>query len=275
MSRARESTLIWTVADDLPQAVDDLRRDWSTRRTPAWAIDSALPDRATLTWEHFQTLPPDQQACFAALLRAETAIAGNAIVGVHLPNRAATLGHAEAALANAQQIRNDLETGTGVWQTTEAGRAVRDLTQARAAREQAEWTADQADRWLDRRAARKEAGVWAQREVDAQQQWEIHVAPTINRLDEAIALHRACLERGAERFDHREAASRAVIDQVLEQQRHETSLAQRVAAERDHLDGLPSAAEIRRAAMRTERLPGFARAAEHPPSRERSPGIEI
>ena len=38
MSRARQSTHVWTVADDLPQAVDDLRRDWSTPRTPTWAI---------------------------------------------------------------------------------------------------------------------------------------------------------------------------------------------------------------------------------------------
>ena len=112
MSRARQSTHVWTVADDLPQAVDDLRRDWSTRRTPTWAIDTGLPDRATLTRERFQALPPDQQARFAALLHAETAIAGHAIAGIRLPDRAATLGQAEAALANAQQARKDLETGT-------------------------------------------------------------------------------------------------------------------------------------------------------------------
>jgi ATP-dependent exoDNAse (exonuclease V) alpha subunit len=43
MSRARQSTHVWTVADDLPQAIEDLRRDWSTQRTPTWAIDTALP----------------------------------------------------------------------------------------------------------------------------------------------------------------------------------------------------------------------------------------
>ena len=32
-------------------------------------------------------------------------------------------------------------------------------------------------RWRDRHAARKETAVWAQREVDAQQRWETHVAP--------------------------------------------------------------------------------------------------
>jgi hypothetical protein len=41
MSRARQSTHVWAVADDLPQAADDLRRDWSTSRTPTWAHSNA------------------------------------------------------------------------------------------------------------------------------------------------------------------------------------------------------------------------------------------
>ena len=142
MSRARQSTHVWTVADDLPQAVDDLRRDWSTPRTPTWALDTALPDPATLTRERFQALPSDQQARFAALLHAETAMAGDAIAGIGLPDRAATLGQAETALAHARQARADLDTGGGVWQDSDAGRAVRDLAQARQARQQAERAAE-------------------------------------------------------------------------------------------------------------------------------------
>ena len=95
MSRARQSTHVWTVADDLPQAADDLRRDWSTRRTPGWAIDAALPDPATLTRELFHALPSDQQARLAALFQVETAIAGDAIIGIGLPDRAAALGQAK------------------------------------------------------------------------------------------------------------------------------------------------------------------------------------
>jgi hypothetical protein len=79
MSRARESTHVWTVADDLPQGLDDLRRDWSTTRTPTWALDTALPHPASLTRENFQTLSSDQQARVAALLHAETALAGHAV----------------------------------------------------------------------------------------------------------------------------------------------------------------------------------------------------
>jgi hypothetical protein len=113
MSRARQSTHVWTVADDLAQAVEDLRRDWSTRRTPTWAIDTPLTEPATLTRESLQALSSEEQARVAALLHAETAIAGDAITGIGLPDRAATLGQVEAVLAHVQQARTDLDSGTG------------------------------------------------------------------------------------------------------------------------------------------------------------------
>ena len=275
MSRARQSTQVWTGADDLAQAVEDLRRDWSIQRTPAWAIDTGLPDRATLSRERFQALPSDQQARFAALLHAETAVAGEAIVGIFMPDRAATLGQAEAALAQARQARADLEAGCGLWQATEVGRAVRDLAQARQARQQAEQAADYGARWRDRHAARKETGVWAQRELDAQQCWEAHVAPSISRLDEEISRHQASIDQAANRFEYRQTACRAVIDHGLEEQRHARKLAERVDAERNHLDGRPSAAEIRLAVMRAEQSKAFARAFDHQPPAPRSPVIEI
>src|SRR3954453_19252970 len=43
MSRARLHTTVPVVADDLAQAVEDLRRDWSTERRPRWAIDTGMP----------------------------------------------------------------------------------------------------------------------------------------------------------------------------------------------------------------------------------------
>ncbi len=274
MSRARQSTHVWTVADDLPQADDDLRRDWATPRTPTWAIDTALPDPGALTRERFQALRSDQQARVAALLHAGTAISGDAIVGIGLPDRAATLGQAEAAVAQACQARADLETGSGVWQDSEAGRAVTDFARARQAREQAERAAEQGARWRDRHAARKEAEVWAQREIDARQRWQAHVAPTITRLEQEIALHQTTLDRAANRFEHRRAATRIVIDHGLEQKRYARNLGQRIGAERDRLDGLPSA-EIRRAATQRDQVNGLAPASQHEPPAPRSPGIEI
>jgi hypothetical protein len=250
------------------------RQNWSTRRTATWALDSALPDRATLTRESLRALPSDQQARVAALLHAETALAGDAIMGIGLPDRAATLGQAETAPAQVQQARADLDTGISLWQAAEAGRAVRDLAQARQARQQAQWAADHGTWWRDRHAARKEAGVWAQRELDAQQGCETQVAPNIARLDREIALHQTRLDRAANRFEHRQAASRAVIDYGLEQQRCARNPAERLGAERHHLDGLPSAAETRQAAIQRQQLKGFAPSRHQPPA-PRSPGIEM
>jgi hypothetical protein len=255
--------------------VDDLRRDWSTTRTPIWALDTALPQPTSLTRERFQALSSDQQARVASLLHAETALAGDAVVGIGLPDRAASLGQAEAALAQARQAREDLDTGSGVWQNTEAARAVRDLAQARQACQQAEHAAEVGARWRDRHAARKEAVVWAQREVDAEQRWEAHVAPLISRLDQEISRHQASLDGAANGFDRRLAASQIVIGHGLEQQRQASNLAHRLAAERNHLDGLPTAAAVRRAAMQRQQLQGFASGPLHQAPVSRSPANEL
>jgi hypothetical protein len=54
----------------------------------------------------------------------------------------------------------------------------------------------------------------------------------IARLDHEIDLHQSTLEGAAHRFEHRQAASRAVISHGLEQQWHAANLAQRLDAER-------------------------------------------
>ena len=43
MSRAREHTSVYVVADSLDQATDDLRRKWGTDRRLGWVIDTGTP----------------------------------------------------------------------------------------------------------------------------------------------------------------------------------------------------------------------------------------
>jgi hypothetical protein len=275
MSQARESTHVWTLADDLPQAVDDLRRDWSTQRTPTWAIDTALPNPGTLGREHLQALTSRQQAHFAALFQAEKTIAGSAVAGIRLPDRAATLGQAEQALEAARQARVDLDTGSGVWTGTDAGRAVRDLAEARANRQRAEWTAEHGTRRRDRHAGRKDATYWVRLEADAQQRCTAHVAPEIARLDQEIVGHQATIDHAASRLERRQAATQTVLQDGHEQRWQASRFADRIAAERDHLDGVPSAADIRRAALRRERLRSVGLTPQHEPPALQAPGIEI
>ncbi|MGH9266320.1 MAG: ATP-dependent DNA helicase, partial [Acidimicrobiales bacterium] len=48
MSRARERTMLYPVADDLEQAVEDLGRSWSASRRIGWAIDRAVPSNDSM-----------------------------------------------------------------------------------------------------------------------------------------------------------------------------------------------------------------------------------
>jgi len=43
MSRARDTSHIYVVADDLDQAADDLRREWGTERRQRWILDTDTP----------------------------------------------------------------------------------------------------------------------------------------------------------------------------------------------------------------------------------------
>ncbi|MBO0747409.1 MAG: AAA family ATPase, partial [Acidimicrobiaceae bacterium] len=274
MSRARESTHVWAVADNLPQAVDDLRRDWSTRRTPTWAIDTALPDLATLRREDSRVaLRSDQQAHFAALLHAERVVSGNAVAGIGLPDRAATIGQAEQALEAARQARRDLETGSGVWASTEVGRVVRDLAEARTARQRAESTSEHGDRRRDRRAGRRDAAEWARRETAAQQRFDAIATPEIVELDKQLARHEADLNEAAARYDRRRVASTTVIEHGFGEQRQARRLAERITAERSKLDGVASGAESRQVVSWPR--PGHGWAAQPELPTQMSPGIEL
>ncbi len=245
------------------------------QRTPTWAIDTALPNPATLDREHLRALTSNQQAHFAALFQAEKAIAGSAIAGIRQPDRAATLGQAEQALEAARQARVDLDIGSGVWTGTEAGRAVRDLAEARANRQRAEWTAEYGTRRRDRHAGRHEAAYWVRLEADAHQRCIAHVAPEIARLDQEIGRHQATIDHAANRLKRREAATQAVLQDGHEQRWQASRFADRITAEHDHLDGAPSATDIRRAVLRREQLRSVGLTPQHESPALQAPGIEM
>ena len=89
MSRARDETHAWVVADDTEQAAEDLRRDWSTSRTPTWAIDAGLPAFASLTKEAAAALTDRDRASLIALVRAQAQLTAERVVQ---PSRPSTAG---------------------------------------------------------------------------------------------------------------------------------------------------------------------------------------
>jgi hypothetical protein len=73
MSRAREASRVYVVADDIAMSAEDLRRDWQRERRPTWAIDTGLPATADLTPETVAAMTPEEKARAVAIAHAETA----------------------------------------------------------------------------------------------------------------------------------------------------------------------------------------------------------
>ena len=60
MSRARDRTTVYAVADDLEQVETDLRREWGTERRQRWAIDTGTPMTDLLEVENSYAVAPTE-----------------------------------------------------------------------------------------------------------------------------------------------------------------------------------------------------------------------
>jgi hypothetical protein len=155
MSRAREGTHVWVVADEPGQAREDLARDWSSERRPIWAIGTGLPEVAGLDRVALAALPVAERVRAAAVSGARARMAADALRSVLPLGPGPRLGQAKATLARLHCERTDLESGTGAHALTEAGLAAAGLRVALAALQLAEQAAQGSGRWRDRHAARR------------------------------------------------------------------------------------------------------------------------
>jgi conjugative relaxase-like TrwC/TraI family protein len=238
MSRARQSTHIWTVADDLPQAVEDLSRDWSDRRAPTWAIDLGQPASQKPGVDQPDGPTPEQQIRLTALLSAESAIAAKAIGDLRRPDRQEAIEQARAQLERLRQQRADLDHGRGAYHDSDAGRAVRDLSEAKRAGEHARREAEHAAGWRQRRAAAKQASDWSAHEADAIQRRQTHYLPEAARLDHQIGQCQNSIADLVARADKERAGYRAALKATSEQAGTRNKLTRAIGAYRDHLDGI-------------------------------------
>ncbi|MGO9659493.1 MAG: hypothetical protein ACLQVK_08710 [Acidimicrobiales bacterium] len=207
MSRAREATHAWVVADD---PAEDLRRDWSARRTPTWALGTCLP--TTTLREAVVSMANPGQARVVALPLARSRVTDNATAQLQPVDLAPELSKARAALRHVEQARVDLLAGRGAYLGTEAGQAVSDLARAEAGLAAARRAAENGSHWWGRRAEAKEAAAWAERHADARRRWLDHVAPEAARLDAAIGLRRDEVERLNASVERQAARSAGVTD---------------------------------------------------------------
>ena len=213
MSRGRQANTVHVVADDLDQAAEDLRRDWTVDRRARWAIDSGTPATEPLTVEGDPGAPAGMRA---ALRHARLQAERHAITAAIPPDPSPQLAHIDRQLAELRRDRTHLLTGQGRYALTPEGDAARRLLHARQQHLAADRHAETETGWRDRRHWRKEAARWADEETAAEAAHARTVAPETERLDEAVQnlgtrrdeLDAARRERNAWLADHPEATRR-------------------------------------------------------------------
>jgi AAA domain len=193
MSRARGPSIVHAVADDLDQAIEDITHDWSLDRNQQWitrtaaiGVDASLRAR------------PDDPDTRRARLVAELA----ALDRVGPPAVRADLTAARDALDRLHRARQALESGTGRWVHSPAGRAARKLAEARQECQIAERRLQLAERGRQRRHWLRLAQVAGTAELQAQHAWTRHAKPVADRLDRRIgaAEHRVADLESQETF---------------------------------------------------------------------------
>jgi ATP-dependent exoDNAse (exonuclease V) alpha subunit len=241
LSRAREESHVYVVADDLSQAKDDLRREWRRERRPTWAIDTGLPGSGELTRERVDQLSCDERARVAALYGAAGRAERTALVMALDANPNAEIATVMAAKADLEQTRSDLLGGNGALADTAAGQAARALHHAEREAREARWRTERTEGVFARRRARKEETAAQRRLEQAKDRWQKVGEPTLHRLDQQITQHRTRADelvaererRAAYQAAHPELARRA--DQLYRGLR---GMDAAVSRQRDDLDGV-------------------------------------
>jgi conjugative relaxase-like TrwC/TraI family protein len=164
MSRAREWTELYLVADDLDQAREDLARSWQRERRERWAIDTGVPQPDVATRK-----PPEPAALRKLALQAERDALRVAIPNSLEPH----LKMAESELRRANWDLENLRRDRGWRSEGELGDAAGELRWARQYAWDNERTAEnKALGWRMRRDARHQAVEWAERVTSAEARLE-------------------------------------------------------------------------------------------------------
>jgi len=111
MSRAQHASSVYVVADDLDQARADLGRDWAVRRTPVWAIDSALPGPQQLKSDPQAV---GERAAIVALRHVHDGLLAAATEPGRPPAPTKQAEEARAALAQARRHLAELADPAGL-----------------------------------------------------------------------------------------------------------------------------------------------------------------
>jgi hypothetical protein len=186
LSRASEHTRVYATADNLEQAVDDLKADWAEARQQRW-----ISDTSAHRGEHPEPVRAEPEP--------PTAVQPT-------PFSPAPAARLRALTADY----HDLQAGSGRWEHTPEGAAARAVQQARAQLRDAQRCAVDANlRRRDSRKATKSVDSLAATLNEAERRWSRVYEPIAEQLREQITATR-------HEVDHaRITESRQILDRHL------------------------------------------------------------
>jgi hypothetical protein len=127
MSRARQRSSVYVVADSLEQATEDLVREWGTDRRLGWVIDTGTPMTNPLDAENSRSVArPMRDALRHGRLVAER----DAILAVIPPDPSAEIRAVELQRSRLDKERDELAKGTGRYRAHPVAQAIRTLAGA-------------------------------------------------------------------------------------------------------------------------------------------------
>ena len=249
MSRARESSHAYLVADNLDQAIEDLAREWSAERRMGWATDIGSPVAAP-TVDGVAGRPDLAGARTAALAHACLSATTEARRDALPKNPSLEIAAVNGRMRDLRELRRALERGERVWADTEAGRAARGVIEARRELARSASMSERAG-WRQRRSHRKQVDMWSEKEAEALGRWVKHGAPHAERLEKELARGEmqigelaSCRERGVERLHEHQERSRGSARKVGD-------LEHDLDACRNRLDGIEPRAVSRQTTERS------------------------
>jgi len=201
MSRAKDRSTVYVVADSLEQATEDLVREWGTDRRLGWVIDTGTPLTDPHEVERSRVVPrPTRDALRRGRLVAER----DAILAVVPPDPAAEIRAAELQRRRLEEEREDLATGTGRYRDHPVAQALRDLRSAESDIARLERNlAGPGQPWKQRRAWRAQLERSTPKLAEATRSAAALTAPESARLEndeQGLSERLSALEKDRERY---------------------------------------------------------------------------
>ncbi len=274
MSRARECSSVYVIADDIEQARDDLARDWSIEHRQRWAIDSGTPSTDPAEVERDTRAPA---AMRAVLLEARLIAERSAVRSTIPADVSSELAASRARVAEVSSSLSTLETGGGEWAGTKVGEVARIKAET-----------EQRRRWLERdlrtqkggdlRATKKTA-----RELDSKieqvtQRFETLATPHRESLRSSLSSLEATtfdLKNRADRRAEWFAAHPGINDRLHALDRSIAKTHREIGRERNVLDGLAPIVEPQPVPVRAIEPPSRAYDLEPPSRGFHGPGLSL